>query len=893
MTDNSNLRQTGIRQKSLAGHCRLGRATALVLTFATGAVVTLGVSHADAQTLTWDIVSGDGATVTSGDGTWDDERTVENWNDGTGSVGFRPFDDVVIRDSNAAPGFTITVDDQGGDGIVRAGDVFVRAADVTITGPSQLALEALRVAPGAFVVLDGIEIAGTLNLSGSGLIDLGDVSVTGNLASAGQDVFQFGDVDVSGVTQIRGDYLIDGGATLTTRGVNVSNNALFVASGDIIGTVTSFGRTFIAGDVDGAVNVRDGQTVFDGDSTVAGVRVFMDTMTVADGATLTTIGGARVSDGGRGIIDGTMVSDLQNIGDLNVSGTLDGDVENTGLIKLSGVIDGDIFNSGEIRVEGGSAGLLGDIDNRGPGRIDIRDGAVVAGGSINNVYGNLSIAGTYNGDVMNARTVQLDGGTIGGDYTSANLGSSNSAVLAASGQTRIGGDVNGAGIIDMRGRGTTDNITIGGAITGSNTFNLDVNTSAAAPNVDTITLESPGDVSAVQTLNFVNAGTGLQTDPVDVVIGDGGTVDPDDFEVGLQALPGGTTVTALTQNGDNLAYTVSVTPAVGGVIGGVAATNALIGSIVNRPASAFVTQSATQAADTCGRGLWARAISGEADGTVTTTDSLGQTDNDVNITYGGVTLGRDVACVQGGPGGFDLVMGGQVSAVTGQSSVPVDAIGSVAASTTATDFDQLSFGAYVAATKGSLLIDGQLTGTRTNSEISNSAVSLNDSEFSVSGLGVSLAARYFYALPQEGWAIIPSAGVSVERMQFSNLGFGDGSTLSLDDHTRTLAYVGGTVQKTINSPSGDSQQRFRGTVSLFDDLSDDQVGTFTLANGGGTETLSTGNLGSFTEASFGYTFSQLFNDGPVDQIDQQIRIDGRFGDNVDSYGITAEVRFHF
>ncbi|MCU0800359.1 MAG: hypothetical protein MUD11_01060, partial [Rhodobacteraceae bacterium] len=46
-------RQTGIRQRSLRRHCRLGRATELVFILATGATLILGSGAAMAQNLSW------------------------------------------------------------------------------------------------------------------------------------------------------------------------------------------------------------------------------------------------------------------------------------------------------------------------------------------------------------------------------------------------------------------------------------------------------------------------------------------------------------------------------------------------------------------------------------------------------------------------------------------------------------------------------------------------------------------------------------------------------------------------------------------------------------------------------------------------------------------------
>ena len=76
--------QTGIRQRSLRKHCRLGRATELVFVTATGIALVLS-GGANAADLYWDAGPDAGANeTTGGTGFWN--TTEGEWNDTAASA---------------------------------------------------------------------------------------------------------------------------------------------------------------------------------------------------------------------------------------------------------------------------------------------------------------------------------------------------------------------------------------------------------------------------------------------------------------------------------------------------------------------------------------------------------------------------------------------------------------------------------------------------------------------------------------------------------------------------------------------------------------------------------------------------------------------------------------
>ena len=73
--------------------------------------------------------------------------------------------------------------------------------------------------------------------------------------------------------------------------------------------------------------------------------------------------------------------------------------------------------------------------------------------------------------------------------------------------------------------------------------------------------------------------------------------------------------------------------------------------------------------------------------------------------------------------------------------------------------------------------------------------------------------------------------------------------------------------------------------------------TFTLMNADGTKAvqkLESDNLGNYGELSVGASYVRLLDgSGPIKQLNATIRLDGRTGKALDSYGVTGQLRLQF
>ncbi|MEO1780345.1 MAG: hypothetical protein AAFU63_16340, partial [Pseudomonadota bacterium] len=104
-------------------------------------------------------------------------------------------------------------------------------------------------------------------------------------------------------------------------------------------------------------------------------------------------------------------------------------------------------------------------------------------------------------------------------------------------------------------------------------------------------------------------------------------------------------------------------------------------------------------------------------------------------------------------------------------------------------------------------------------------------------------------------------------------------------------------------PDEISAINYFGTLTYYNDFADDPTATLTaldpitgLPTGAAADDLQLSNLGSYGEISLGVNYIRLLNtggDGPARQLSAAARVDYRSGSNVDSFGITGQLRIQF
>ena len=283
----------------------------------------------------------------------------------------------------------------------------------------------------------------------------------------------------------------------------------------------------------------------------------------------------------------------------------------------------------------------------------------------------------------------------------------------------------------------------------------------------------------------------------------------------------------------------------------------------------------------------------------------------LSATFAGVQLGGDFACFNGSVRGWDLAAGGILGFNQGSVDLPVQVpdstsgVGFVTTSQTDAKFDQFYGGIYLTAARGPLAFDLQYRLEKTDLNVNNVAVAgfaslgLTDEDFSSDARTFSGSVSYAFPIRETNLVIVPTAGFALTRTKTDVIEFDNGTdTLQLDDFDNNRAFVGATLARTILNDSDNSFARQFVTATYYADFADDPTSTFTFVDGGatGTQNVVNQNLGSYGEISAGYNYVRIFDDGqaiPARQLDASIRADARFGGQLDSWGLTGQLRLQF
>ena len=744
---------------------------------------------------------------------------------------------------------------------------------------------------------------------------------------------------------------INGGELNATTGASIvagnttvaAGGTLDVDAGDIADVENTGGIVEIDG---GNVNSLDNTS---GTTTIAGGTI--DTTTNVDaglvtqsagtltgavtvgGGTLTTTGGSIqdsvVQSGGIVNLGSTVMMDYTyNNGTLNLgaTGAISGTLNNNNAFTFSAGSLNDVDNTSTFDVSG-TRSLTGTFTNNAGGTLNVASGNILGATAVNNDGGTavMNLGGTVNADVsaVNGATINATGaaGTIGGTLT-LGTGSTVSLQETAGTYTPTALAVTGAGASTLNGTleldlggiaGSivSDSVAFAGAVTGAVGIDL---------NVDT------GVVTETGTVNLVTASStaGLSFGTITVTQGT-------DVASINGAVDNSVTVGALqytfTNSGTALQTTVGLDENIGSFAAGVGLTQSVVGSIVNRPTSPYVTdyvgytgdsrsRRLKRQADTsapCGVGGWARVSGGGAD--VDGSFSLNggaDTSTSQDLNYYSIQTGGDFACFDDRFNGFDMAFGLIAGYSAGDTNSSVFIGGTNTVDTIInTDFSQTYAGLYATASRGSFFADLQVRfenldyETDVTNVIGSNGTLDAVSDFSTTGTTVSGAVGYSWPIRSiEGLNFVGTAGFSYSDFETDPITIdstdssgGDvDSILQLDDSTVELGFVSGTLSRSRVLPDEISAINYFGTVTYYNDFADNPTATFSEVGSGTVDNLELSNLGSYGEISLGVNYIRLLNtgsDGKARQLSAAARFDYRSGSNVDSYGITGQVRIQF
>ena len=485
----------------------------------------------------------------------------------------------------------------------------------------------------------------------------------------------------------------------------------------------------------------------------------------------------------------------------------------------------------------------------------------------------------------------INGGTVAAAFTNSGVG-----ILEINGASTITGTLVNNGIVDLADGLTGDTLTISGATSGLGRYQMDLNLSNGTTDLVTATA---GGVTAVR-LDFTATPGGALLAPITVFAGAGAGA-----TLAQTGLPtGGSVLYSMAQTGPNVQVISQINPAVGGVAATAATTQSLIGTVVNRPTSPFVSGLATE--EGCSYGGYFRASTGIA--TVKGTSSNNGVVNQSSIAsqFSGVQGGFDVGCFDGRYfNGWDGAVGAMVgynigSTIQNVFSDPINP--TLRTGTSGAEFNQSYFGLYAAGSKDRFSGDVQLRFDQTKFDLSETTfvgvpVGLDGLSYTTKSTTVGTRFNYRVDLNEEkGTNFVPTIGFNYTSVTGDTLTLAGGETLEISPFSTVVGFVGGTFAKTKIDPEGTSATTTFVSGNLYGDFGGDREAVYDSAALPGPETISIGSIGSFAEASIGVNYVKILEKGPggAKQLNANVRADARFGPNVsDSYSLTAQVRLSF
>ncbi len=763
---------------------------------------------------------------------------------------------------------------------------------------------------------------GTLNTSGTlsvkGLTNTGAVAIgTDETLVSTTAVVNEKTLSVAG--SLRADLNNQSGATTALNGGTVTgqvqNRGTLAGSGTIDGKLTTRmgSTTTMGGKVNGDLVNLGGVIRPEADLQVEGyIYNSASSKLVLSQAAATTA--ALTAPGSFTVDKGVTVSATRDIVNgpnayMNVAGTLNGKVINRGIYNQTGTLSYTLETWGTASV----GGLVrGDLEYNA-GKLDLKDGVRITGQLIlKNDYTVADGTRIDANQTVVASTLRL-GGTLDGAV--ANLGT----VKMTDNAAKVTGNfANQSGTIDLRDGDTRDVLTVGG-LSGAGKAIMDISTGDRLTS-DRIVVDGG---RATGSLHFAldsqdqvagsTIGQRVTLLDVDESFGAGNdiTYTYDELSAANERIV--YSIDQASNHGD-LTLVSQVNPAIGAMFANVTLVQSLIGSVINRPTSPYVTGLVVDSTDKpCGVGGWGRATGGTADVEGKTDNQVSVLNNKVSASYYGMQGGMDLACFDDRFGGWDMAFGALGGVNIGDSRQPIYAINGrdsqattgALASVTTTDFQQRYLGVYATASKDRWVADLQLRMEKTDFELKNTPASassaglgISDPDFSSDGYTLSGSVSYSMPIATSGWNLTPTVGFAWSKYSTDSISFSDGFWMEFDDSDRKIGFVGATVSKAFIRMEENAAIQTFATATYYKDFADAAVSRLynDELDGYETQVMTSDNLKSYTELSVGANYVKVLNPGHAGgarQFSTSARIDGRFGKNIDSVGVTGQIRWQF
>ncbi|MEM6371299.1 MAG: hypothetical protein AAF727_00740 [Pseudomonadota bacterium] len=873
------------------------------------------------------------------------EATANSLVDGT-NVTLTTANGGTIR---AEAGDTLTINPT----TLSSGPGALTVGDATNTGTVVLnSTNATQVASGTLSVEGG-----TLRFDSAAAASLYDGSVTGQSVAVSSGAFIDVNGNDSTLADLSGAGTVTSSAIMGTPTVTINalNDTSFGGdindgNGETALTKTGAATTTVTSALSytGTTTVEEGELALTGNGALASTDIDI----INAGSELSTDGGALDGDAevdvgagatfdltgsetiaaltGAGTTSLTGATTTLDLGGTGVDSTIDGIVNGTGQLEISGAqttVNGTITDVATT-VSGGSlvnSGTVAGLTNSG-GTVTLTDTSTTASLTQDTIGVSTTVTGTAqviglsdidagilniaSGNVLTATggvdaeggtTINLDG-TIDGNLTTAGalvVSTDNAAVIDGNLTTEPGST------IDLNGSMASLDVT--GTSTGDLTVEIDTMLNGAtATDAGTITNVTNPD-------GTLNLSLGVETGAGDFIDALVLTYDGSSQNLSFGTISGFTDQGALDyfledDGAGNVFLRATTASAVSGVAATVGLTQTLVNTIVNRPTSPFVADLAAGAEEEpCGVGVWTRITGGtaNANGAFTDVTAGGITGNSpVGLNYAGLQFGGDFACFGGAYNGWDLAFG----AIGGfnDASSTSSSFGATGAleNTLTSDIFQKYAGVYVTAARGRFFADLQFRyeDTEFESQITQavpggSGLADFATEYDNSGQTLSGAVGYSWQVADNpNLTFVSSAGFSISKNRTDDVQLSlAGDSLTFQDGFSRVGFLSASLANTRILPDEVSLVSYFGTATIYNDFADDRTATFNLSSGGSRE-LALENLGAYGEVSLGVNYLTLLSPGQAGnarQLNASVRLDARFSSEVESYGITGQLRLQF
>jgi fibronectin-binding autotransporter adhesin len=358
----------------------------------------------------------------------------------------------------------------------------------------------------------------------------------------------------------------------------------------------------------------------------------------------------------------------------------------------------------------------------------------------------------------------------------------------------------------------------------------------------------------------------------------------------------------------------SINPAIGGIAASAALTQSIIGTVVNRPTSPFVSGLAAE--ETCSHGGYLRTSVGRAAVTGTSVNNGVSDETEIDSKFYGAQGGYDLGCYDGrffnGFDGAIGVMAGFNNGSTSQGIFSAPNNPQTLTGISGSKFKQTFAGLYLAGSKDRFSGDLQVRFDKTKFTLSEtpfagfSAIGLDGLEFQTKSTTAGARLNYRFDVNEEkGINFIPTIGFNYTSVTGYALGLnggttgpgqtGDDAVLTISPYNTVVGFLGGTLTRTKISESGDAATTGFVSGNYYQDFGGDREATYQLG-AQPIEAITVGSIGGFAEASIGLNYVKILDKGPggAKQLNANIRADARFGANVsNSYSLTAQIRYSF